>query len=411
MKNWNEADYGRQLPLGSRRRRCARGLRGVGHPLNTVDLVTDYWERVFADFLASTRADAYPIPMCCAIGRIKFKAFLESRARAGRRFHRDRALRPARRGRDRPDPREGRRSGQDQSYFLYTLGQAELAASLFPLGGLHKHEVRALARAASLPTHEKKDSTGICFIGERRFREFLARYVAARPGPVVTTAGRRIGTHHGAVFYTLGQRQGLGIGGVRGAAEAPWFVAAKDLERNELTVVQGHDHPALMSTTLVADNLSWVRGAPPATPGTYAAKTRYRQPDQRCVIARIADGQAEVHFSVPQRAVTPGQSVVFYDGATCLGGGIIARRLRPDASVIEAAIADNAARTRCSHSDGLTEHDEQLIRRPHGSRSATRPTKSWRPPQGPLPRRPPALRAENPAGEPVALRGRHQRHA
>ena len=323
MKNWEEpaADGACQWEddVADALAVCER----LDIPLNTVDLSADYRARVFSEFLEGYRRGRTPNPDVLCNREIKFKAFLEhARALGGthiatghyvRRGHDGAAL----------TLEKGADAAKDQSYFLYTLGQHELAQAVFPIGGMNKSTVRAAARAADLPTHAKKDSTGICFIGERPFREFLAGYLAASPGDVVTSDGRRIGSHHGAVYYTLGQRQGLGIGGVRGAPEAPWFVAAKDLARNELIVVQGHDHPALSSRSLCASELSWVAGTAPVLPLHCGAKTRYRQPDQACVIESITDGVATVRFESPQRAVTPGQSVVFYVGVRCVGGGVI----------------------------------------------------------------------------------------
>ena len=207
---------------------------------------------------------------------------------------------------------------KDQSYFLYRLNQAQLSRTLFPLGTMLKRDVRALAQRIGLPNHAKRDSTGICFIGERPFREFLMRYLPTQPGPMETPEGRHVGTHHGLMYYTIGQRQGLGIGG----AGDPWYVVDKQVGRNCLVVVQGHDHPALFRQDLHAGQLSWVGPAAPA-PRAYAAKTRYRQPDAPCALTQVDGGGCEVHFAEPQRAVTPGQSVVLYDGAVCLGGGII----------------------------------------------------------------------------------------
>jgi len=323
MKNWDEPGAGGRCPWEDDVADALAVCDRLGIPLNTVDLSADYRARVFGDFLEGYRRGRTPNPDVLCNREIKFKAFLEHACALGgthiatghyvRRGH-DGATLSLEKGAD---------AAKDQSYFLYTLGQHELAQALFPIGGMSKTAVRTAARDAGLPTHEKKDSTGICFIGERPFREFLAGYLAAAPGDVVTTDGRRIGVHHGAVYYTLGQRQGLGIGGVRGAAEAPWFVAAKDLARNELLVVQGHDHPALLSRRLCASELSWIAGTAPMLPLRCSAKTRYRQPDQACVIESIADGVAAVAFESPQRAVTPGQSVVFYLGARCLGGGVI----------------------------------------------------------------------------------------
>ena len=219
---------------------------------------------------------------------------------------------------------------KDQSYFLHRLTQAQLARTLFPLGELHKSEVRRIASEIGLPVARKKDSTGICFIGERPFREFLARYLQTQPGPIQDERGRTIGEHVGLSFYTLGQRQGLGIGGLKnrgtprgGGHHAPWFVARKDLARNTLVAVQGHDHPWLLAHELEFDDASWVAGTPPA-PGAYAAKTRYRQQDAACTLAAAAEaGSYRLRFAQPQWAVTPGQSAVLYDGEVCLGGGVI----------------------------------------------------------------------------------------
>ena len=220
---------------------------------------------------------------------------------------------------------------KDQSYFLHRLTQAQLARTLFPIGELQKSEVRRIAAEIGLPNAKKKDSTGICFIGERPFREFLGRYLADAPGPIEDDRGRTIGTHVGLSFYTLGQRKGIGIGGLKdprgaraGGEHAPWFVARKDLVRNVLQVVSGHDHPWLLSSRLAADDASWIAGAPPA-PGRYAAKTRYRQADAACTLeSASADGKLVLAFDAPQWAVTPGQSAVLYDGAVCLGGAVIA---------------------------------------------------------------------------------------
>jgi tRNA-specific 2-thiouridylase len=323
MKNWNEpADDGRcrwEDDVADAMRVCER----LGIPFNTIDLAAAYWAGVFEDFLAEYRSGRTPNPDVLCNREIKFKAFLEAaRGIGGDVIATGHYVRRAG-GTPGLQLCKGRDPTKDQSYFLYTLGQGQLSAALFPVGDLHKTAVRRRALAAGLATHEKKDSTGICFIGEQRFREFLSRYVPATPGPVVTADGRVVGEHYGAVYYTLGQRQGLGIGGVRGATEAPWFVARKNLDSNELVVVQGHDHPALMSTALTAIALSWVAGAPPVMPLACYAKTRYRQIEQACTVNGRADGTATVQFATPQRAVTPGQSVVFYDGEVCLGGGII----------------------------------------------------------------------------------------
>jgi tRNA-specific 2-thiouridylase len=217
----------------------------------------------------------------------------------------------------------GHDPNKDQSYFLYTIGQEQLARTLFPVGELLKPEVRALALETGLPVHDKKDSTGICFIGERNFREFLSGYIPPRPGDIRSDEGRLLGEHTGLAYYTLGQRQGLGIGGVRGAPDEPWYVLHKDLGNNVLYVGQGHDHPWLFSRELRASRLSWVSGSAPPAGSRLNAKTRYRQSDQACEIAAIDGDRMILSFERSQRAVTPGQSVVLYDGDECLGGGVI----------------------------------------------------------------------------------------
>jgi tRNA-specific 2-thiouridylase len=214
-------------------------------------------------------------------------------------------------------------ANKDQSYFLYRLAPQQLAPALFPLSALPKPEVRKLAAKLNLPNAAKKDSTGICFIGERNFREFLERYLPREPGAMVTPEGRVVGQHQGLMYYTLGQRQGLGIGGVKGSNDEPWFVAGKDQAANRLIVVQGHDHPLLLKSSVSASQLSWIAGEPPDPERPYSAKTRYRQQDAACRIVTLYDDTLELFFDTPQWAVTPGQSVVLYDGDVCLGGGII----------------------------------------------------------------------------------------
>ncbi len=325
MKNWNE-------PLEDGRCRWEDDVADalevcetLGIELNTVDLSQAYWDGVFSDFLAEYARGRTPNPDVLCNREVKFNAFLEhARAVGGDCVATGHYARIGN-GAQGYTLLKGLDANKDQSYFLYTLGQAQLAATLFPVGHLPKSEVRARALAAGLVTHAKKDSTGICFIGEQRFREFLSRFLPAQRGAIETLDGRVIGEHQGVVYYTLGQREGLGIGGVKGAVEGPWFVAGKDVARNVLTVVQGHDHPALLSRVLEADSLSWVAGAAPELPYRCTAKTRYRQADQACTIESLAGGRVVVRFDTPQRAVTPGQSVVFYAGDVCLGGGIIDR--------------------------------------------------------------------------------------
>jgi tRNA-specific 2-thiouridylase len=214
---------------------------------------------------------------------------------------------------------KGRDGTKDQSYFLHRLTQAQLSRAVFPLGELKKSDVRRIALEAGLPNHARKDSTGICFIGERPFREFLNRYLPKAPGPIVDERGRRLGEHMGLAFYTLGQRKGIGLGG----PGEPWYVAQKRMASNELVVVRGHDHPLLLKRSLTAGDASWIAGAPPCAPSRHSAKTRYRQADAPCTLERALDSEIRIDFPEPQWAVTPGQSVVLYDGDVCLGGGVI----------------------------------------------------------------------------------------
>ncbi len=325
MKNWNEpAEDGHCLwedDVGDVLSVCDK----LDIEVNTVDLSKAYWDGVFEAFLDEYRRGRTPNPDVLCNREVKFKAFIEHASSIGgdliatghyAKHHTLNGKEVLQKGAD---------PNKDQSYFLYAIGQHALTRTVFPLGELEKPAVRRIAAGAGLATHAKKDSTGICFIGERRFRSFLSNYLPAQPGDIRSLDGNVIGHHQGAAFYTLGQREGLGIGGIRGASEGPWFVVAKDVSNNELIAAQGHEHPLLMSRRLIADTLSWIDDAPPVIPFRCHAKTRYRQPDQSCEIVALDDDTLTVEFTHPQRAVTPGQSVVFYDGNTCLGGGIIDR--------------------------------------------------------------------------------------
>ena len=341
MKNWEDDDDSEFCSSNIDFVDAAAVADVLGIEIEHVNFAADYKDRVFAEFLRETQAGRTPNPDILCNAEIKFKAFLEHAMRLGAekiatghyarvRRHDATGLHQLLKGLD---------PAKDQSYFLHRLNQAQLAKTLFPVGELRKTEVRRIADEIGLPNAKKKDSTGICFIGERPFREFLNRYIARAPGAIKNDQGRILGEHVGLSFYTLGQRQGLGIGGVkargaelkaaqargqRGVGEhAPWFVARKDMDSNTLWVVQGHDHRWLQSTTLVAQDCSWVAGDAPPT-GTMAAKTRYRQQDAACEVRSTTADACELAFFEAQWAVTPGQSAVLYQGDVCLGGGVIA---------------------------------------------------------------------------------------
>ncbi|MGA8278918.1 MAG: tRNA 2-thiouridine(34) synthase MnmA [Rhodanobacteraceae bacterium] len=322
MQNWDDVDGAGNCRADTDRKDAVAVCAALGIAFHARNFAAQYRDRVFAHFLSEYRAGRTPNPDVICNREIKFKTFLDEARELGAtsiatghyaRIDRRHGLWRLLRGRD---------ETKDQSYFLHGLGQTQLAATRFPLGDLTKTEVRRRARDAGLPTHAKKDSTGICFIGERDFREFLGHYIAAAPGDVRTPDGKIVGAHQGAFFYTLGQREGLGIGGRRGASGEAWYVVGKDVGANIVYAAQGEANAWLQSRRLIATRLTWIAGVPPAAQFRCAAKTRYRQPDQACLV-EIADGECQVAFDQPQRAVTPGQSVVFYAGEVCLGGGVI----------------------------------------------------------------------------------------
>ena len=341
MKNWEGDDDSEFCSSNIDFVDAAAVADVLGIEIEHVNFAADYKDRVFAEFLREYQAGRTPNPDILCNAEIKFKAFLDHAMRLGAekiatghyarvRYNETSGLHELLKGLD---------PAKDQSYFLHRLNQAQLSKTLFPVGELQKSEVRRIAAEIGLPNAKKKDSTGICFIGERPFRDFLNRYIAKAPGPIKNDQGRILGEHVGLSFYTLGQRQGLGIGGVKArgadlkAAQArgqrgvgehePWFVARKDLDSNTLWVVQGHEHPWLQSTLLSAQDCSWVAGAAPA-PGAMAAKTRYRQADASCELKHASADGCELVFAEAQWAVTPGQSAVLYQGEVCLGGGVIA---------------------------------------------------------------------------------------
>ncbi len=322
MKNWEEDDGTEYCTAKEDLADAQAVAQKLGIELHTANFAAEYWDNVFEHFLAEYRAGRTPNPDILCNREIKFRAFLDYALQLGADYIATGHY--ARTGEldSHTCLLKGLDADKDQSYFLHAVGEKELARTLFPLGGLQKARVRELAARHGLITHDKKDSTGICFIGERRFKDFLARYLPAQPGAVETAQGEVLGEHQGLMYYTLGQRQGLGIGGISGT-EGAWYVAEKQLARNVLVVVQGNDHPGLFRDGLRSRQLFWVNRHAPALPLRCKAKTRYRQPDQPCRVQPLEGGGLEVVFDRPQRAVTPGQSVVFYQGDACLGGGII----------------------------------------------------------------------------------------
>lgn len=327
MKNWEEDD-GTEFctamqDLADAQQVCDK----LGIELKTVNFAAEYWDEVFEVFLSEFKAGRTPNPDILCNKHVKFKAFLNYAtedlgaeyiatghyARVAEKNGEFQLL-------------KGLDPNKEQSYFLYTLGQKALSKTLFPIGHLHKPEIRAMADKAGFANSRKKDSTGICFIGERKFTEFLQRYLPTQPGEMRTPEGQYIGKHHGLMYYTFGQRQGLGIGGVKDAPDEPWYVLEKDLKNNVLIVGQGHDHPLMLHNILEACQLDWCSDKPLTRPLRCAAKTRYRQADQACFLEPLSDDRCRAVFDEPQRAITPGQSVVFYDGDICLGGGIIESR-------------------------------------------------------------------------------------
>ena len=323
MKNWDEDDGTEYCTAKEDLADAEAVCEKLGIKLHTANFASEYWDNVFEHFLAEYKAGRTPNPDILCNREIKFKVFLDYAEMLGAdKIATGHYVRQGVRG-GRPRLLKGVDSNKDQSYFLHAVPEAAIARTLFPVGELEKPVVRALAEQHDLITAKKKDSTGICFIGERRFRDFLQQYLPAQPGNIETPEGDVIGKHMGLMYYTLGQRQGLGIGGLANYSEDPWYVAAKDLERNVLIVVQGKHHPLLFTNALATEAMDWVAGEPPAAQGRYTAKTRYRQSDCPCEIHALPDGTVEVVFDDPQWAVTPGQSLVLYDGEICLGGGVI----------------------------------------------------------------------------------------
>lgn len=322
MKNWDEDDGTEyctaKKDLADAQSVCDR----LGIRLHTANFAAEYWDNVFEHFLDEYKAGRTPNPDILCNREIKFKVFMEYARVLGADKIATGHYARTRTENGHTFLIKGEDPNKDQSYFLHAVGEVEFAQTLFPVGEIEKPRVREIASKYGLSTHAKKDSTGICFIGERRFKDFLTQYLPAQPGLIKTAEGTTLGEHMGLMYHTIGQRQGLGIGGVAGFSEEPWYVAQKLLETNELIVVQGKNHPLLFHTHLNASQVHWINGIPQDLPLRCAAKTRYRQADQACTVTD--DGNAlKVVFDTPQRAITPGQSVVFYSGDKCLGGAVI----------------------------------------------------------------------------------------
>ncbi|GAA5523597.1 tRNA-specific 2-thiouridylase MnmA [Microbulbifer aestuariivivens] len=325
MKNWDEDDGTEYCTAKADLADAEAVCKRLGIKLHTANFAAEYWDHVFEYFLAEYKAGRTPNPDILCNREIKFKVFLEYAEMLGADLI---ATGHYARRRDMDGHTyllKGLDNNKDQSYFLHAVGEAEFARSLFPLGELEKPEVRRIAGENGFITHDKKDSTGICFIGERRFKDFLEQYLPAQPGDMETPEGEVMGRHAGLMYHTIGQRQGLGIGGVKGAGDQPWYVVGKDLARNVLIVAQGAHHPLLYATGLEASQTHWINGAVPGERFRARAKTRYRQADQDCEVQVATDGSLTVSFDDPQRAITPGQSLVLYDGEVCLGGAVIER--------------------------------------------------------------------------------------
>lgn len=332
MKNWDEDDGTEyctaKADLADAKQVCDK----LGITLHTANFAADYWGNVFEHFLEEYKAGRTPNPDILCNREIKFKVFLDYARILGADFIATGHYTRLKHDNNHSYLLKGRDNNKDQSYFLHAVTEQAFMKTLFPVGELEKPEVRQIAAKQGFITSTKKDSTGICFIGERRFKDFLEQYLPAQPGEMRTPEGKLMGEHHGLMFYTLGQRQGLGIGGVKEGNEEPWYTLDKDLDNNVLIVGQGAQHSLLFTDTLSATEINWINGLPGKHSFHCTAKTRYRQPDQACRV-EITNNHCNVHFQQPQRAVTPGQSVVFYQGEICLGGGVIERAWKEESSV------------------------------------------------------------------------------
>ena len=323
MKNWEEDDTDEYCAAAEDMADARSVADRLEIPFKTINFAAEYWDRVFEYFLQEYKAGRTPNPDIMCNKEIKFKAFLDYAKILGANYIATGHYARVEHASDGSKMLRGVDANKDQTYFLYTLQQAQLNATLFPVGELEKSEVRRIAEAQGFVTATKKDSTGICFIGERKFKDFLQQYIPAQPGDIEDDQGKVLGQHSGLMYHTLGQRKGIGIGGLPNASEEPWYTLSKDMDRNVLIIGQGHDHPLLMSKGLLASQLHWVEPDKIANNFKCTAKSRYRQTDFECEVVSLGNGSWQVNFEQQQRAVTPGQSVVFYQGDTCLGGGII----------------------------------------------------------------------------------------
>ena len=323
MKNWEDDDDDEYCSTRQDLIDCASVAEVIGVDLEVVNFSAEYKERVFSAFLAEYSAGRTPNPDVLCNAEIKFRAFLDHAIALGAKRIATGHYARVREAEGGFELLKAVDLSKDQSYFLHRLNQEQLARVVFPLGELKKTEVRAIAKEAGLHNFAKRGSTGICFIGERPFREFLGRYLPKQPGAMRTPEGKIVGEHVGLSFYTIGQRKGVGIGGLKGSEGRPWYVAGKDLDKNELIVVQGRDHPLLLRERFSAQDLAWVSDAPPDPRLPYSGKTRYRQADAACHLAQVSPAALDVEFDMPQWAVTPGQSLVLYRNEACLGGGVI----------------------------------------------------------------------------------------
>ena len=325
MKNWEEDDNEDYCSAAEDLSDAEQICDKLGIMLHTVNFSTEYWDQVFQYFIEEYQVGRTPNPDILCNTEIKFKAFLDHANGMGADYIATGHYARVKHGHNSAALLSAKDHNKDQTYFLHGLNQTQLQSALFPLGDLEKPKVRKLAEQLGLPVFDKKDSTGICFIGERKFRTFLQQYVSGKPGDIVDEEFNVIGQHQGSVYYTIGQRSGLGIGGTAKGSEQPWYVADKDIENNQILAVQGHDHPKLMHQSLSLEKAHWINSSP-KTGHAYAAKIRYRQSAQACTISKTTEDQWQIDFTQPQRAITPGQYAVLYDQEQCLGGGIIRHR-------------------------------------------------------------------------------------